>query len=94
MNTNMYLAAPLNIENFVPVFVETERFYDARAFAARILGVPEVSIAAVQAQFTMKRKEYYQVKWAGTAAGLNDLHMVFRHFNGKKFSEWKDVRYA
>jgi hypothetical protein len=57
-------------------FVEAERFIDARSFACRLFGVPEVVIAAHVKQ--TKPVPRWQVQFTGHAAGSNTLRMQSR----------------
>lgn len=73
-------------------FVEAERFIDARSFACRLFGVPEVVISA----HTVKQRKplpRWQVRFAGHAAGSNTLRMQSREILREGDDpEWVDTR--
>lgn len=64
--------------NSQPTYIETERWFDARAFAIKILGVVEVE--CVQVGEDRRPFPRYQLCWIGTAASgtTNPLRQMKR----------------
>lgn len=72
--------------------VEAERFVDARTFACRLFGVSEVVISK---HVTPGRKPIprWQVKFAGHAAGANNVRMQSRQITAENGNpQWIDTR--
>lgn len=76
------------------IFVESERWFDARAFAIRRLGVPEVRAIRVD----VRELPRFQIRWVGTAASgtTNQLRMQWRNVTDPNQvamanTGWKDV---
>ena len=74
------------------LFLECERWVDARRVARTVFG-PEADVASVAPE-TMKRTPPHrvQVRWAGSAAGrVSDLRLQTREIRRGKPGAWVDV---
>lgn len=80
------------------IYIEAERWIDARSFACRKLGASEVVIStALPVDNGHRPFPRWQVRWAGSAAGANTLRMQARLLThaGAFSSEdhgWQDTR--
>ena len=77
------------------VYLECERFFDAKVVAQFVLGTINVNVKPYEA----KRKPLprMQVKWGGSVIGINTLHRLVRvlkreHEDREKTPKWKDLR--
>ncbi len=92
----IYMVSPKTPEGTDPniarkySFVEAERFIDARTFACRLLGVPEVDIQPHTGEEPVMR---WQVRYAGNAAGANTVRMQSRRVTrDAPEPQWTDTR--
>lgn len=75
------------------VFIESERWFDARAFAVRLFGVPEVAISRIDdydaARPLLPR---WQVRWVGTCGShAEPLRLQKRKIHDEaEVSAWED----
>jgi hypothetical protein len=78
------------------IFLECERFFDARTAALSILGVPEVEMGGpLDLEGTPKiPAPRYQIRWVGSAARrVPDLRMQLRKIEEDgSASKWSDLR--
>lgn len=76
------------------VAIECERFVDARTFAERHFGVPEVEVR--EAPNTARPRSRFQVRWTGSAARrVPNLRLQYRQVTeGGHRKIWKDLNAA
>ena len=76
------------------LFLECERFYDARAVACALLGVPEVVIQELTTEELRKLPRRVQVRWVGNAARrVPDLRVQVRAISERGTAgRWRDLR--
>lgn len=74
------------------IFVEAERWADARAYGVRYFGVSEVDISKKEDRVLPR----IQLRWAGNAAAANNLRLQHRTIVHDRVytmhDGWKDVR--
>lgn len=73
--------------------VEAERFFDAKAFGSRLMGISEVDLERAASEDDPRIFPRWQVRWEGHAAGSNTLHMQARLVESEsKSTKWRPIR--
>lgn len=92
-NASLYVAAPHGAQADTTLFLECERWVDARNVARRVLG-GEVQVVKLDAQAMRKLPcPRVQVRWVGSAARrVPDLRMQTRRIaKSGKPGRWQDL---
>ncbi len=74
------------------IFVESGRWFDARAFGVRYYGVPEVVISPMKEAEPLPLPRW-QLRWVGNTNGNNPLRVQARliEYEGQ-VKRWRDIR--
>lgn len=84
------------LNSIIHIDIESEKWFDARAYAMQFFGIPEVNIEKLDVTNGSRPLPRHQIRWTGHAMrgsdGLKQLFRVLEKTDTPFEKGWQDVR--